>query len=348
MNPSLKFRKYLTISIAFFDRLYDDDEGAADVGVTETTRVLKAYDHPTNPKIKFWDLPGIGTPNYPDMPTYCKEVGLERFHAFLILTACRFTENDLELAKKIRSSNKKFFLIRTKIDENVRAERRKRSFNEDAMLQKIRRDSAENLGNLLSDVRDIFLISNHDRDKWDFARLLQAILDALPTYQRETMVLSLGNSVTNDIFQKKVEVLRGRIWTVASLSAAAALVPIPGLSIAVDIGLILKEFAFYRSQLGLPEEGTAEFEKLHFATKEAVSKICITTAAQATAFLSVYAAESAVEEVVRFIPILGSLISSGLSFSTTLVTLQKCLESVEETALLVLKEAASEANEELD
>ena len=282
------------------------------------------------------------------MATYCKKVELEKFHAFLILTAGRFTEHDLELAKKIRSSKKKFFLIRTKIDENVRAEKRKKSFNEEAMLQKIRSDCSENLGNLLSDVRDIFLISNHHPDKWDFARLLQAILNALPTYQRETLVLSLGNAVTNDIFQKKVQVLRGRIWTVASLSAAAAFVPIPGLSIAVDIGLILKEFAFYRSQLGLPEIGSDDFVKLHFSTQEQVRKICITTATQAATYLSTYAAETAVEEVVRFIPILGSFISSGISFTTTYAALQECLKTVEETALLVLKEAAIEANEELD
>ena len=282
------------------------------------------------------------------MATYCKKVELEKFHAFLILTAGRFTEHDLELAKKIRSSKKKFFLIRTKIDENVRAEKRKKSFNEEAMLQKIRSDCSENLGDLLSDVRDIFLISNHDRDKWDFARLLQAILNALPTYQRETLVLSLGNAVTNDIFQKKVEVLRGRIWKVATLSAAVAFFPIPGLSIAVDVGLILNEFALYRSQLDLPEKGTADFEKLRVTTKDAVGKLSITTAAQLAAYLSVFATESAVEEAVSYIPILGSMIASTISFTTTYAALQKCLKTVEETALLVLKEAAIEANEELD
>ena len=282
------------------------------------------------------------------MATYCEKVELEKFDAFLILTGGRFTDHELKLAEKIKSINKNFFLIRTKIDENVRGERRKRSFNEDAMLQKIRSDYAEKLGNLLSDVPDIFLISNHHRDKWDFARLLQAILDALPTYQREAMVLSLGNSVTNDIFQNKVEVLRGRMLAVASLSAAVAVFPIPGLSIFVDIGLILNEFAFYRCQLGLPEKGTAQFEKLPFDTQEAVSKICITTAAQLAVFLAFYVAESAVEEVVSFIPILGSLIAGSLSFTTTYLALRKCLESVKETALLVLKEAASEANEELD
>ena len=327
----------------------DDDEGAAEVGVMGTTRELKAYDHPTNPKIKFWDLPGIGTPNYPNMATYCEKVELEKFNAFLILTAVRFTANELELAKKIKSINKNFFLIRTKIDENVIAGRsRKRSFDEKAMLQMIRSDSAENLGDLLSDERDIFLISNHDRDKWDFARLLQAILDALPTYQRESMLLSLSNYVTTDILQKKVEVLRGRIWKVATLSAAVAFFPIPGLSIAVDIPLILNEFALYRSQLALPEKGTADFEKLHVTTQDAVAKISITTAAQLAAYLSVFATESAVEEAVSYIPILGSMIASTISFTTTYAALQKCLKTVEETALLVLKEAAIEAaNEEI-
>ena len=212
------------------------------------------------------------------------------------------------------------------------------------MLQEIRSDCSKNLGNLLSDKQDIFLISNHKRDKWDFARLLQAILNALPTYQRETLVLSLGNAVTNDIFEKKVQVLRGRIWTVASLSAAAAFVPIPGLSIAVDSELILKEFAFYRSQLGLPTVGSDDFVKQHLSTQEQVRNIRITTAAQAAA----YAAEPAVEEVVSFFPILGPFISSGISFTTTCAALQECLKTVEETALLVLKEAAIEANEELD
>ena len=88
------------------------------------------------------------------METYCQKVELEKFHAFLIFTASRFTENNLKLAKKVRSIEKKFFFIRTKIDENVQAEMRKRSFNEDAMLGKIRRNCVENLGDLMRYVFD--------------------------------------------------------------------------------------------------------------------------------------------------------------------------------------------------
>ncbi len=46
----------------YFDltRIGDEDKGAAETGVTETTTEAAVYSHPTNKKIKFWDLPGIG------------------------------------------------------------------------------------------------------------------------------------------------------------------------------------------------------------------------------------------------------------------------------------------------
>ena len=176
-------------------RLRDDDHKAAKVGAAQTTLEPTPYDHPTRPKILFWDLPGIGTPDYPDLETYIQKVQLEKYRTFLIFAHTRFTSNDLLLAWKIRSMKKSFFFIRTKIDVDVRAGSRLQSFNEKAMLMEIRRDCAENLGDLLSNEEDIFLISNHELDKWDFARLTQAILDVLTRYQRESLTLSLGEAI---------------------------------------------------------------------------------------------------------------------------------------------------------
>ena len=71
----------------------------------------------------------------------------------------------------MNSIDKKFFFIRTKIVENVRAEMRKKSFSEDAMLARnSEADSSENLGDLLSSEQGIFLISDHDpkNSKLDF------------------------------------------------------------------------------------------------------------------------------------------------------------------------------------
>lgn len=235
--------------------------------------------------------------------------------------------------------------------KNVRAEKRKQSYDEEAMLTKIRSNCLKNLGDHFSDVKDVFLISNHEPDKWDFARLTQAILDALPKYQQQSLTLSLGKAITRsseEIFQRKLDALKGRIWWIAAASAAGALVPIPGLSVGVDAALILRELSLYRSQLGLPEVGSAEFVKLHLATREKVLQVSITTVAQLSVFLVSYSTEATIEEAVRFIPFVGLLVASTMSFGATYYALHKLLEAVKDVALLVIKEATDKAASELD
>ena len=153
-----------------------------------------------------------GTPNYPDLETYSDKVGLEKYDTFLILTAGRFTENDLALAKKVKAINKSFFLIRTKIDQDYMNERRKKDFHEEAMLTTIRDDCLENLKDFRGINRVVFLISNPYPAKWDFGRLTQAILDVLPYRQRESLTLSLGvlTSLSTDMLKRKADLLRGK------------------------------------------------------------------------------------------------------------------------------------------
>ena len=332
-------------------RLGDNDEGAAEVDVTECTKEPTPYAHPTNSNIKFWDLPGIGTPDYPDLETYVEKVQLEKYDAFMIFTATRFTKDDLLLAQKIKLMQKSFFFVRTKIDESVRAEKRKPRFDEEKMLDKMRSNCSKSLGNLLSDEKDVFLISNHEPGKWDFARLTQAILDALPKYQRQSLTLSLGKAITRsskEIFQRKVDALKDRIPWVATASAAGALVPIPGLSFGFDAVLILAELRLYRSQLGLAEKGSAEFLILKLATRKMALQVSITTVAQLGGFLALYAFESAIEGAIQFIPILGSLVASTMSFSATYYALHKLLEAVKDVAVSVIKEATEIAAAELE
>ena len=95
----------------FSFRLPDSDVNAAKADVIECTSDPTTCNLQNCRKTKFWDLPGIGTPEYPDLETYCKKVKLEKFQAFLIFTANRFTENDLKLAQKVRSIGKKFILV---------------------------------------------------------------------------------------------------------------------------------------------------------------------------------------------------------------------------------------------
>ena len=88
--------------------------GAAPVGVTETTVQPTLYSHPDNQNIELWDLPGVGTPNFPQS-TYLHDVGFETFDCFIILSESRFTETDKWLASSVLKGGKRFYFVRTKV-----------------------------------------------------------------------------------------------------------------------------------------------------------------------------------------------------------------------------------------
>ena len=136
---------------------------------------------------------------------------MKRYDTFLILTASRFTQNDLLLAERVREMKKSFFFVRTKIDVDINNEKRKRAFKEDVTLSDIRKSILENLKDLVANDKAVFLISNHKPHKWDFARLTEAILDGLPFRQKETLTLSLDLVTTQskNILKRKADVLRG-------------------------------------------------------------------------------------------------------------------------------------------
>ena len=302
-------------------------------------------------------MPGIGTNTFPDMETYRKKTQFDKYHTFLIFSCTRFTKNDAMLAQEIRKQGKSFFFIRTKIDVDYLAEKRKKSFNEADMLREIRINCFENLAeegyNPISGEDNIFLISNHYPRKWDFDRLTRAILDALPRYQRESLTLSLNalTSLSREILKRKVEIFRGRMWLVAGASAAAALAPIPGLSFGVDMVLINYEISQYLAQIGIPKEGSEIFDILGDTTQQQVISLYLNFASAAgiSALLAREAgAGIATEEFVRFIPFIGSAIAGTLSFAGTFAVLRIALNKIEAVALAVLEDAAQRSVDNLD
>ena len=291
---------------------------------------------------------------------------LDKYHTYLIFATDRFHAGDLKLSEKIRSIGKNFFYIRAKIDQdvvnakrscegkkkkkaNVTSEKdknaegsRKLSFDKGAVLEKIREDLSQNLikRRLLEDKREIFLISNHFVEEYQFGELTEAILAKLPQRQRESLILTLNNAkiLSKNTLKEKVEVLKKRIKGVATASAFAAAVPIPGVSIAVDIWLIKRETDFYISQLGLPKEGSNEFSLLSFDTQTKVKALneALDSAMKIGGLVAAYATESVLEEFTRYIPFIGIAIASSMSYGATYYFLSEWLGRMEVIALDVL------------
>jgi len=153
----------------------DTDKGAAPVGVNETTKIPTPYSHPKNDKLQLWDLPGVGTPNFP-REKYLEIIGFEKFDFFLIMSKSRFTENDQWIACAIAGVNKKFFFVRTNIYTDIKNNKRDfpQAHNPAKVLASIRHNIRAELGGMCRK-KEMFLIDNHKRNLYDFNRLEEAI-----------------------------------------------------------------------------------------------------------------------------------------------------------------------------
>ena len=66
-----------------------DEPNAALVDVVEATRIPTPYKHPKNEQLEFWDLPGVGTVNFP-RNRYLQKVRFDTYDAFLICSCTRW------------------------------------------------------------------------------------------------------------------------------------------------------------------------------------------------------------------------------------------------------------------
>ncbi|KAM5132031.1 interferon-inducible GTPase 5-like [Mantella aurantiaca] len=326
----------------------DEEEGAAKTGVTETTMKPKAYQHPQYNNMTIWDLPGIGSPNF-KASDYLQEVDFDRYDFFIIMSSERFRQNDMELAKQIKSMGKKFYFVRTKVDSDLNASqiRRKKSYNEEKILNEIRDYCIECLREGGIQDQKVFLLSCLDFNKYDFYQMQETLEQELPSHKRHVFMLSLPN-ISYPILEKKKKALKKQIWMWATLSCAVAVVPLPGLSVACDIGILVGEMRKYRNAFGLDpkslEKLANRFGKdvrelksvikspivIKEINKELVTTILTRGAAGSLMFI---------EYLASTIPVVGTVAAGGISFGTTYVMLYSFLKDVADDAFRVLQKA---------
>ena len=187
--------------ITFLSRLNDGDDGAAEVDVLIEASTERKFIHPNNPRISFVELPNMGAPNFPES-TYFEKVRLEKYDVFVILTSTRFTESDLQLARKVDEMGKPYLFIRTKVDCDLGERSGEKTAKHEKIAEQRKRIMLE--VNIPSEQK-IFLIDNYHKEKWDFSLLIDAIINALPDYQKDCLILSLSN-ITRKVITRKAQI----------------------------------------------------------------------------------------------------------------------------------------------
>lgn len=326
----------------------DEEVDSARTGVVETTRKPTPYTHPQFPNVKVWDLPGIGTPDF-EAASYLQSVEFSRYDFFIILSSERFKQNDIVLAKEIKAMDKKFYFVRSKIDSDLHASkvRRKRTYNEENILNEIRNYCIQSLKDGGITEPQVFLLSCLELEKYDFLEMHNTLEKELPKHKRHIFLISLPN-ISLPVLEKKREALRKDIWKWSSLSCAVATVPIPGLSVACDVGILVKAMKSYRNAFGLDQQSLEmlanKFDKdINELRSEIKSPLVVQEINKelVTTLLTRGAAGAlmVVEYAASNIPVLGSMAAGGISFGTTYWMLSGFLKEIAEDAVRVVTKA---------
>ena len=152
--------------------LWSDDDGAAPVGINETTAEIQGYVDPNHPQVQWFDVPGANTPNISGW-LYFMDQHLYIFDALVILFSDRFTQTVGTLLSNAHRCTIPTFLVRTKADQliqNLKNDRRGRRLD-NAQAKQIVADSTremvnQNLTRLKLPLQPVFVVSATGLREW--------------------------------------------------------------------------------------------------------------------------------------------------------------------------------------
>ncbi|XP_059841464.1 interferon-inducible GTPase 5-like [Hypanus sabinus] len=331
-----------------------DEERAAPTGGKETTTEITPYAHPTLPNVQYDDFPGFNTPKFP-VKEFMKKTNFSQYDLGIIVTAARFTENDKLLAEALKKAGKPFYLVRSKIDDTIRAESRKKGYNQEDMFQDLRKYCISSLE--LAGVKNtpVFLCSAFDLDQFDFPKLREAVVSNLSETQKNLFITALPNT-SEEAIERKCQALRPFIQMLSAVSGSIGVVPIPGLSLACDLALIITGILYIRMTLGLDEASLSKLAQRVGISVEDLKKgtehnwvFGEITREQVVLLMqrsTVAMVLTIAEPFLDFVPIIGSIFGATSSFGVTLMMLNSSLDAMVETAKIVLQNAKAAASPE--
>ncbi|XP_031537712.1 interferon-inducible GTPase 5 [Vicugna pacos] len=327
-----------------------EDPGAALTGVVETTMQPSPYPHPQFPDVTLWDLPGAGSPGCP-ADKYLKQVDFGRYDFFLLVSPRRCGAVEIRLASEILRQGKKFYFVRTKVDEDLAATRTQRpsGFSEAVVLQEIREHCAERLrGAGVSDPR-IFLVSNLSPVRYDFPLLVSTWEHDLPAHRRHAGLLSLPD-ISLEALQKKKDMLQEQVLKTALVSGVIQALPVPGLAAAYDDALLIRSLRGYHRSFGLDDDSLAKLAEQvgkQAGDLRSVIRSPLANEVSPETVLRLYSQSSdgamrVARAFEKGIPVFGTLVAGGISFGTVYTMLQGCLNEMAEDAQRVRIKALEE------
>jgi predicted GTPase len=213
------------------------DEGAAAVGVTETTKDIKSYVYPGNDSIILRDFPGVGTKNFPK-EEYLQKTKILDSSVVLIVSCTRFSEIDLWIAKEVIAVQRNVLFVRSKIDTDLTNSEADDpdNFSEYTCMEKIKTDIKDNLKSSDLDPQlyfdAIFLVSSRHRTKYDILSLERKVMSLLS--MKTEAICHLLFKQMEEAIDNKTKTIKKEFLGRKVASVLTGFLPIPKLESTID------------------------------------------------------------------------------------------------------------------
>ena len=332
----------------------------AEVGVGETTGVVSEISTYEFHNIILIDLPGVGTRKWRTQ-TYFSNLAKRSplagkyllrprdFDFFIIVLANRILDEDLKLYRLISGKLKKrCFLVRSKFDIDANNNWRTKRRTDKQTHREIRADVWRNFP---KEKRDrVFVVSTAEPARGDFEQLEAAIMKSLPKVKAEKF-LAFAMTYTEQGLKKKRIVSEKIAGRMALLSASNAFNPIPGLGIAVDVGLLLKLSRDLVTVYGLTPAQLEHECRLHQKSdawgihlkRKVMSAVeSLLTTRGIVSILRQLGHGLGSRELTKWIPYIGLSIAAAMGYRLTSSYAQEAISRCEAQALRVVKEVTAQ------
>lgn len=191
-------------------------------------------------------------------------------------------------------------------------------------------------------------MSNFELHLYDFHQLEETLERELPAHKRNALLFAMPN-ISLEIINKKKKAFQAQIKYIALGSAAVAAVPLPGLSVVVDVALLVDAVTQYVVGFGLDFRSVQRLaDTTHVPLKDltdiivsplALTKVTPDLVIKLCCQFGITSAIIAAEEVTRFIPIFGIPLAMTFSFTSTYKILYNFLNMLAEDAQRVFTKA---------
>lgn len=306
-------------------------EEIAPVGEVETTMAIgEPY---KNDRLWFYDLPGASTEKFPK-ETYVEDMKIKEMDCVIFATSDRFYEDDTFLINEIANLNIPVYLTRTKIDYSIeRGE--KRGVSKQETLSTIYQNLEESTKGLL--IKGFYLTSADYPTNYDLSKMLEDIQSNLNDIKRKRFLMDIAIT-SKETLKEKRKLAESLVTKYSWAAAANGLNPIPGVDIAVDLGMITKMADTISKMFGLTKENLEYFKMLNNkSVKLAVAKasqylIKYVGKEAITIILKKIAKTMATKTVTKYIPFIGQAVSAGLGYYTISTLGEEMVKNAEEVA----------------